>query len=307
MKPIFPAAIDNTMRKELVKCQMAAHYRFELGLQGTGEKKVDLVAGKAFAAGIEAARRAFFANGYLPSVSAQIGSDRVFEVYGNFACPTSSNKTAARMAGALLHYLEAYPLEKETVVPYKFPDGKLAIELSAAFPLGLAHPDTREELEYAVNFDMLGKDIKEGGLWVVDEKTTSQMGDKWMNQWPLDSQMTGYVWAAMRMLERYGIKEEVKGAIINGIAIRKNDTEAARFKTYREPWMIERWFKQLQTDVIAWEAAYKFQVHNQALDHACAYYLNPCVYAPLCLSRNPEKIMEGGQYVVEFWDPKDRK
>ena len=49
--PLFPHAIDNTMRKQLVKCQKAAHYQFELGLRPLTESRVDLHAGAAYAKG----------------------------------------------------------------------------------------------------------------------------------------------------------------------------------------------------------------------------------------------------------------
>ncbi len=54
---IFPEAVDNSMRKELVKCQTAAKYKYEMGLRADEGTKVDLHAGKAFAAGMEVMRR----------------------------------------------------------------------------------------------------------------------------------------------------------------------------------------------------------------------------------------------------------
>lgn len=303
MKPIFPHYIDNSMRKDLVKCQKSAHYRYELGLQSKQAKRVDLVAGKAFAAGIEAARKAYFGEGhYAP---AQVGVNALFVSYGSFVPPKESNKTAERMAGALLAYLEKYPLESEKLVPFRLPNGKLALEFYFEHPIGIPHPDDGKELHYCGNFDMLAID-ENADLWVVDEKTTSSMGDKWANQWPLDSQLTGYVWGAQRLLDQLGLPHKVKGAIVNGIAIKKYDYDCGRFSVYREPWEVERWYEQMTKDVRKWIAAYRFDDHDLNLDHSCAYYLNPCEFAPLCLSKNPERLYEG-MYVVEFWNPKDRK
>lgn len=301
----FPEAIDNTMRKSLVKCEQSAHYRFELGLQSKLAKRVDLIAGGAFAAGIEAVRREFYVEHKPAGEAAQIGVQAVFEAYGDFQCPRDSNKSVQRVAGALLHYLERYPLQLETKIPFLFPDGKAAIEMHFSFPIPIHHPETGKQLEYCGNFDLLALDMDDGGLWVVDEKTTSSMGDKWANQWPLDAQMTGYCWGAQKILDAYGCTQKLKGAIINGIAIKKYDYDCGRFPTYREEWEIQRWYDQMLTDVQDWKNAFTNVSHKLNLDHSCAYYLNPCEFAPLCKSRSPAKLFEGS-YVVEFWNPKDR-
>lgn len=302
---IFPHVIDNTMRKVLVKCQMAAHYKYELGLNDPDDSRVDLVAGKAFARGIEVARRVYFHEHKSAEEAERQGVLALFDSYGSFVPPSDSNKTAARMAGALSYYLQQRPFQEENLVPIVAPDGQLAVEMSLSYPMGVAHPDDGVVLEYAGNFDMLALDLKTGGAWIVDEKTTSQMGPKWANQWPLDSQMTGYVWLAQKWLAEHDLKYEIKGAIINGIAIRKHEYEVGRFPTYREPWEVNRWFDQLQVDVENWKLAYASKRWNQNLDHACAYYLNPCEFVPLCKAKQPEKLM--GTYRVEFWNPKDRK
>lgn len=301
----FPHVIDNTMRKVLVKCQQAAAYKYEHGLNDPNEKRVDLIAGGAFAKGIEVARRKYFGEHTLPNVAAQAGIHALYEKYGGYQTPANSNKTADRMAGALQYYLDKFPLQDEKLVPILLPNGQLAVEMYFEYPMGVYHPDTNIELLYAGNWDLLALDIRDGGVWVVDEKTTSQMGEKWVNQWPLDSQMTGYVWLAQKWLAENNLDYEVKGAIIGGVAVRKYDYEAARFKTYREDWEVDRWFKQLQNDITGWKIAYLQGNHNMALDHACAYYNNPCEFVPLCKSKEPEKLTSG--YKVEFWNPKDRK
>ena len=56
MKPDFPLVWDNSMRSELVSCprKFAWHY---LDLWSSQYESIDLIAGKAFAAGLEVARR----------------------------------------------------------------------------------------------------------------------------------------------------------------------------------------------------------------------------------------------------------
>lgn len=306
IESIFPHAIDNSMRKELVKCETAALYKYIQGLRANDSAKVDLIAGKAFAAGMEAMRRSYYVAGADPMQALSLGIAAVHDEYGSFVPPPTAKKTADRVAGALAFYANECPLVDERLVPLKFPDGSVGIEISFNYPIPTFHPDTGKQLTYCGRFDMLARDVVTGSIWVVDEKTTSQMGEKWANQWPLDSQMTGYCWGANKLLDQHGLNERVAGAIINGIAIRLRDYEHARFNAYREEWEIDRWYNQMIKDVERWKRAYMMGEYDQALDHACAMYNNPCEFQPLCQSRNPERIIETS-FEVKRWNPLTRE
>lgn len=299
----FPCAIDNTMRKELVKCQMAAHYRFEMGLSD-GKDKVDLHAGGAFAAGLEAMRKAFYTQGKSQSDALVVGVEALYKAYGNFVCPADSNKSADRMAGALTFYMQEKPMEGDPLTPLVLPNGEVGIEMSFNYEIPVEHPYNERFLTYCGRYDVLAIDDKRR-VWICDEKTTKQLGDKWPNQWALDGGLTGYCWGAKKLLEEHGLDYEVAGAVINGIAIKLRDYAYMRVDTYRQDWQIQKWYEQMLTDVRTWKSAYIAQKHNQTLDHTCAYYMNPCMYAPLCLSANPERLVEGS-YVVKFWNPLTR-
>lgn len=305
----FPEVIDNSMRKELVKCETAAKYRYEMGLRPVeGDERVDLIAGKAFASGLEAARKAFYAEGKMSVDALTAGVRALYAEYGSYIPSGKTNKTVERMAGALAFYLAEHPMETERYRPLLLPDGHWAIEVQEQFDLPIDHPETGKPLVLAGRFDMLAVDSEDpdSGVWVVDEKTTSQMGEKWANQWLLDSQMTTYCYLAKVLLMRYDITLEVKGAIVNGIAIRLRDYEVGRFPVYRPDWMVERWFEQFVMDVSRWRTAFLIGQHNMALDHACAFYNNPCQYVPLCSSRNPERIIETS-FAVKRWNPVTRE
>lgn len=306
VETIFPTAIDNSMRKELVKCQMAFHYKYEQGLRANEGGRVDLIAGKAFAAGLERLRKGFYIVGEHSSVALSHAIGKLYYEYGSFVPPPKSNKTAGRMAGALAFYAEQVPLNESPYRPLVLPDGTHCIEVGFNYPIPIDHPANGGLLTYCGRFDMLARNHEDGSIWVVDEKTTSQMGEKWANQWLLDSQMTGYCWGANKLLEQHGFTERVKGAIINGIAIRLRDYEHGQFHAIRPDWMIERWYKQMLNDVKGAIGAYLGGDYNQALDHACAFYNNPCEFAALCQSRNPERLIEGSYQVVR-WNPLTRE
>lgn len=306
----FPPAIDNSMRKELVKCQKIAHWKFEKGLNEPGVSP-DLHAGGAFAAGCEAVRKAFYLGQKSDADALNAGIEALHKAYGDFVPPAPKKyktaKTAERMAGALAYYFGERPLSTETLVPILL--GKeLGVEISFNEEIPIDHPDTRLPLTYCGRFDMLAVD-DDKKVWVVDEKTTGDMGEGWLNQWNLDSALTGYCWGARKLLDSHGIDLPVAGAIINGVAIRALSNalpyETRQVNTYRQPWEVERWYKQMLKDVAAWANAYRMQDHNMVLDHACALYNNPCQYAKLCKSANPEQMESS--YEVRFWNPLTRE
>lgn len=303
---IFPTAIDNSMRKELVKCETAVMYRYEAGLRSPDQSRVDLHAGGAFAKGMEVMRKAFYITDANSADALNEGIQALYQAYGGFVPPPKSNKTAERMAGALAFFQQECPIESDPLVPVRFPNGEYGIEVGFNFPIPIDHPQLHQELTYCGRFDKLAQHKDTGDYWVVDEKTTSQMGEKWANQWPLDSQMTGYCWGANKLLEQHGLNARVKGAVINGIAIRLRDYEHGFFHAIRPDWMIDRWYQQMLTDVRRWKAAFVSGQHDQALDHACAYYNNPCEFAALCMAKNPERLIEGS-YIVSRWNPLTRE
>ena len=300
----FPNVIDNSMRKGLVKCQKYAHWKFERGLNDAGESE-HLVAGGAFAKGIEATRRAYFERGMSQDLALIEGINAIHASYKGYVPPAKSFKTADRVAGSLAYYLNANPFAEDEFVPLEMPDGKRMIEVSFNHEIPILHPVTGKRLTYCGRFDMLAISKKTGLVWVNDEKTTSRIGEAWSNQWALDSQMTGYVWGARKLLRQAGLELEVAGAIINGVAIMKYDYETVRYPTYRQDWEVQRWYVQMLKDVDGWIDAFKHQSHNQVLDHACALYNAPCEYARLCKSGNPERIL--GSYEVRFWNPLERQ
>lgn len=300
--PIFPELVDNSMRKELVKCQTAAKYRYEMNLRSVKMKRVDLHAGKAFAKGMEVLRRAYYIESATEIEAVAAGVKALYESYGDFACPKDSNKSADRMAGALAFYVERRPLAEDNFQPLKLGD-KWGFELPFSFDSAVLHPVTGVPIKYGGRLDFLALNKDDGKVWFVDEKTGSQLGDKWANQWQMDSQTTGYYKGVRHLLDQAGLTElEVGGGYINGIAIKKYDYDHVRVGVHRADWEVERWWIQANSDLARWVHAHVHGSHDMALDHACAYYNNPCDFQLLCKSRNPERVMDGN-FEVEVWNP----
>lgn len=231
----FPRVLDSSMISSYKSCPQKFFLTY-LHHWHSKEPSVHLHAGKAFASGIEAARTAFYVDGQNPEDSVALGVRRLLKDYGDFSCPPDSAKSAERMAGAIEYYYASYPLEHDTAVPIRLPGGKRGIEFSFLHPLPINHPDTGEPLLYSGRLDAICGYA--GGIFIVDEKTTTSLGPTWSRQWDLRAQFTAYCWGCRES----GIN--VDGCLIRGVSILKTKYDTQHAVTYRPEWQIERWYGQ---------------------------------------------------------------
>lgn len=294
--PSFPTVLDSSLIAAFRSCPQRAQLEF-FSHWKPRDPSVHLHAGAAYAAGLEAARRAFYQEGQPKDVAEAAGLRALLEAYGSFECPPDSAKSAERTAGALEYYFDRYPLDQDNATPIVLPGGKRAIEFSFAEPIDLPHPETGDPLIYCGRMDMV-VDL-EGMVLGLDDKTTSQLGASWPRQWDLRSQFTGYVWGAAKA----NIK--LDGFLVRGVSILKTKYDTLQAITYRPEWQLERWYKQLLRDakrmIRCWEEGY----FDFNLDHACTEY-GGCLFRQVCLMQDPQGLLEQ-QFQRRQWDPLTRK
>jgi hypothetical protein len=295
---MFPSLIDNTARATFVACPEKFRLAFVKNLTPS-TPSVHLHAGGCFAAALDATRQAYFTLG-LPELDAlAVGASELIRRWGPVTDFQDTDKSLSRMLWAFDDYFREYPLPRDPIKPYRFCD-KATTEFSFAIPMELEHPDTGEPLIFAGRADMIGE--FQGSLWVVDEKTTSNLGPSWGQQWELKSQFTGYCAAAR------SFQIPVVGAIIRGIGLLKNSTTFQQIILYRPEWQIDRWWRQLHRDMERAINLYKTLGPNspwdQALDEACAAY-GGCMFRRLCLSLEPENWIQG-YFVERIWNPLEK-
>ena len=316
-KPIFPHTFDSTMIGTGRSCPQKLFRQYIQHWKPKAES-VHLIAGGAFASGIEAARRCFY-EGRVPVYSNEegkedevsyaecqtgdaglaegIGLGALLRHYGDFECPPESPKSAERMAGALEFYFERYPLGRDGTVPITLPSGRTGIEFSFAETLPINHPVTGDPILYTGRSDLIAEFA--GGVYVFDEKTTSSLGMSWARQWEMRSQFTGYIWAA----NRTGLKPD--GAIVRGVSILKTKYDTLQAITNRSEYEVERWLEQTCRDIEHYIAMWKEGWWDYSLDHACAEY-GGCSMVQICKSSNPETWLEM-YFERRVWDPLLRK
>lgn len=292
----FPASLDNSAISSFKKCPTDWYYGSLRSITRTGGN-IHLHFGGAYAAGLEAGRVAFYDQHLSEDESLAIALDTATKFWGDFDVPEEflGAKNYERLIGGLVEYFSQYPLATDIVKPFRLANGKSAVEFTFAIPLpNVRHPTTGDPLLYTGRFDMLAE--REGVLFVEDDKTASQLGAQWLRNWTLDSQFTGYCWAA----SSFGYP--VAGAIIRGLSILKNGYGHAQAITYRPEHQIERWLQSTEHTIRLMIAYWEQGFFPLTLDkHACNSY-GGCGFHQLCESPNPESWI-ALNYEKRVWDP----
>jgi len=322
-RPTFPHTIDSTILAAFRSCPQKM-FRTYIQHWKPSNESVHLVAGGAFAKGLEVARRAFFEGiASIPTVSypaekdykrtvvwqdspcpthdnafaTSCGLQALMASYGDFECPSSSAKSLERTAGALEFYFERYPLGEDGMLPISLSSGQSGIEFSFANPLGINHPLTGDPLLYTGRADLICHFAD--AVWILDDKTTSSLGASWANQWELRSQFTGYCWSAREQ----GL--DPAGCLVRGVSILKTKYDTQQVMTYRTPFEISRWYDQVHRDLERMIQCWKDGWWDYALDTACTEY-GGCSLTRICKSQSPEDYLPM-YFHQRVWDPLARK
>jgi|SRR5687768_12642168 len=296
----FPELIDNTAREQFFVCPQK-FFRSTIQKLGPRWTSPHLHFGGAFAAGLETMRKSFYDDQATEQEALDNGLIAAIKYWGDYQPPEDSVKNFDNLLLALVHYAETRPLSKDHIKPLKLSSGKHAIEFTFAVPIpNTVHPETGNPILYGGRFDMFAE--FQNAPFVEDDKTTSRLGPSWMKQWTLNSQFTGYCWAAGV------VGMPVVGAIIRGQSILSKSFENAEAIIYRPKWQIERWLNQLINDVNRmvkhwrlWQATNNEASFDYALGTACAAY-GGCEFLRLCSSPNPESWIPT-DYKNKHWNP----
>lgn len=296
-EPAFPEWLDSTMVSTFKSCPHKFYLEYILNYKPK-EESVHLVAGAAYARGLEAARKAFFVAGKPPAEAEALGAAALMAEYGDFQCPPDSAKSLERTLGALEFYFDNYPLGHCGAIPYVH-GGKTCIEFTFAEPIEAVHPVTGGPLLYCGGSDQVVNYA--GGVYVEDDKTTSSLGASWSRQWDLRSQFTGYCWAQRRA----GIP--VTGVLVRGVSILKTKYDTQQAITYRSLAQIDEWMGVLLDCVEEMKRYWAKGWWRQSLDHACAEY-GGCSLKQVCLTPGMAKQPWLDQYFERrLWNPLTRE
>ncbi len=296
IRPPFPAVVDATILAAFRACAQKAFRTYFQHWKPKAES-VHLIAGAAFAKGLEVSRRCFYEQGMDQETAIGYGLQALIQAYGQFECPADSPKSLERMAGALEYYFDQYPMATDAAQPWEIGNGKRAIEFAFAEPLDVLHPTTGDPIIYSGRSDMMC--TYASALYIEDDKTTSSLGAQWVRAWDLRSQFSGYAWASRRA------GNPVAGILVRGISILKTKYDKAQALTYRADWELDRWYEQTLRDIRrmikCWEEGY----WDYALDDACTQY-GGCPLNSICKSQEPE-VWLPMYFEPRVWNPLTRE
>lgn len=297
IRPMFPHTMDSTMLSTFRSCPQKFRRQY-LEHWKPIQQSVHLVAGGAFASGIEAAREAFYVHKLSAEDSEAAGLTALIKHYGDFQCPPDSPKSLERMCGALEYYFDSYPLGQDGSEPIELVGGKRGIEFSFAEPLpGVTHPVTGAPILWTGRSDMIA--YRAGGISGYDEKTTSSLGATWGRQWEMRSQFTGYMWAARKQ----GIR--ITEWLVRGVAILKTMYNTMEVPTYRTDYEIDLWEQQTVRDINRMIQLWTEGYWDYSLDGACTEY-GSCPFVRVCKSSNPDEHLPV-YFEQKVWDPLARR
>jgi hypothetical protein len=296
MTPLLPAHIDSTMMTAFRSCPRKFYHTHILGLRRAGTS-IDLIAGGAFAKGLETFYREVHENS-SPTAKAMSTAFTAFsESWGDTPKEplSDSPKSFDRMFEALADYVSTYPPLTDHVQPYRDAKGKATYEFSFGIPLDFPgfplHP-SGDPFIYCGRFDMLG--VYQNRPCVRDEKTSKYAGATWADQWNLRNQFMGYVWAC----QHFGI--DLETVVVRGVIIQKKEIKQLEAIKIFPHHMIDRWFDQLRHDVTRLRKAWDENHFDYNFGDTCTSY-GSCEFTDFCSDKNP--WYEDPKFTVRRWNP----
>lgn len=298
-KPEPLTLVDSSIISTFRSCRRKFYWNYVQRLKPLGTS-IHLVAGGAFASGIEAARIAQFgpsnptgrklsanelAYAAMPAFSAH---------WGDYPDCGEEAKNFHNTFHALERYLEEFHPVDDMVLPYMKPDGNPATEFSFAIPLPIDNP-AGEPYLFAGRFDLLGYfGGKDGVLVVQDEKTTSALGPMWLRQWDLRGQFIGYTWACRQL------GYPVDHCVIRGIAIQKTQHQFLNVPVQYSQHIVDRWYAELIQTCHEINFHFENDLWPYNFAEACGSY-GGCSFSELCLAKTPEPWLNN--YEKNTWSP----
>lgn len=152
----------------------------------------------------------------------------------------------------------------------------------------------------------------DGVVWIMDHKTTSQLGVTYEKTLEPNGQFSGYVYAARQM----GYK--AAGVVVDAILVAKGLLESSsrgklspllRFMCYRNDRQLQEWLEETvrqHQNIKDCEETGAWPMDG-LFNGMCTYY-GECPYRRLCVEDNSlrERIINM-DYVVERWDPRHKE
>lgn len=312
--------IDNSSTESFTTCPRLSFYSIIRRLRPSGDR-VPLTFGGIIHKILEARYRA--------STSLHAQTDEVTSVmlataereFAKWTPPEDEYRNFSCAVEFIRRYAAEYPFESFEVV--KGQDGSPMIEVPFAIPFGELHVDdeyfilnttTGEvakrhlrtiRIVWSGRIDLAYISSNGGGLYVMDHKTTSIMGDSWRASFDLSQQLYGYAWAVSMLTGR-----QVEACVINGLGIRKPTKTGKAFEFQRpvipvRPELLAEWKSDMIHILADFLEMYRRGYYPK---HTvwCHAKFGECPFKKVCslpTEEQREMMLDSGEFQRNDWSP----
>lgn len=223
-----------------------------------------------------------------------------------------------RNTTVLLNLLESYILDYSTNRSMQFDvlkiNGVPCVEQSFTVPLGtveVVFEDKTIQLQiiWSGKIDLLTR--YDGAIAPVDHKTTTVMGEKFIDDKVRGNQMIGYTFAARWMAEKLFGDIPVFGVRINALAMRSTGFEFKQFDIPFPDYKVAEWQRETLvniSDIV--RQLDRFLLTSEAVptrEHCVTKY-GKCAYFDVCdipPTMRDRMVFDDSYYFVSKWSPLD--
>lgn len=303
---VMPDIWDSTMIVSARECERRFLYEHANHLHGDGVS-IPLHFGGAFAKGLEAYRNSYFNNSHDEGAAFLDGADAIINAWGDhpsqFVDPRTEKadkRTLDKCIFALQNYFVQWPIATDTLQPHiNTVSGKPTYEFSFAVPLDepiFPRQSNGEPYILTGRADTLGT---YGDLPVIeDDKTTSAMGDKWVEQWYTRHQFMTYIW----VLRKMGFK--ARHVIVRGICVRSEEIEFRETHPIHRPdHLLDKFEYELASTLYAMQTYFDAQQVPRRFGNACYSHFKKCQFWDVCATRKDFELPMLRSMKRSQWDP----
>lgn len=208
--------------------------------------------------------------------------------------PHDRKRTVSNLENSLMHYLTRYEIDEYPILVH---NDLACVELPTSMVVDYGDG---AEMVYNGRVDAIALNGSEP--FIIDNKTASNVGNRWEMRWDTSHQVTGYCLQASLL-----IGQEVNSAVVQGLQIPlPKSSEWSGYvwhQTHRSKAQTRQFFDWLRLAYDIWMKFKDRPFEATRLTHSCYRYFRPCQFIPICyqFDEDPPPTLE--EMVEASWHP----
>lgn len=225
------------------------------------------------------------------------------ETSGFYDDPSDKRRTYTNLEEACIAYIDRWDWNRMPVWIRDEADplSDIGIELPFDIVLHFVLEDKRE-LEYRFIGKADGLHVRNGVLYLHENKTASRLDEAWRQSFLMSSQVTGYcfalsLWAGgpIEHAEVFGMSIPLPRNYDFGGLVREPVTRYSHH--------FEHWFKWFLHTVQIEQAYVSNPIEAPRYTHSCNRYFRPCSLIPFCDAEEDEQKLILEEMFIDEWSP----